>query len=588
MIAQLKTPGIFIVEKVPEYAKEYLSDFFKDKILPQLYISLLKEKNDFPTIEDNIIHLMCILRLKNGKKTYAIITLPKKISRWVVLPKKDDTTHIMFIEDVVKHFLPYIFAHMEIVKAEAHAFKISRDCELDIDDFDVSRSIVEKVARSLAKRGNGHTVHMTHECSMPASAVKYISHRLSLTDVDGISKCTHHLSLRDFTSFPFSLGRKEDFYAPYTPIPLFSVDEEKDIRSQIQKKDRLLYCPYNSYRAVLALLRQAASDPQVTRIRITLYRLADDSQVITALKNAARSGKQVWAQIELRARFDEMANLHWAEDMKNEGVRLTYGVEGLKVHAKMCVIDRIGDDGQRESYGFVSTGNFNESTSRLYTDYILFTSHSGIMKDMADVFDFMSKSYRPKNYSHLLVSPTYMRKKLYKLIDGEVKAVEKGQEGLIRLRVNSMTDTGLIEKLHYAATKGVKVQAVVRGACSMVPCLDAPNIRIISIVDRFLEHQRVYAFGTSSDAKVYISSADFMTRNMDYRVEVATPVYDQEIKRDILAHFDIAFNDNVKATLPSPSGEITPVPKDNENPIRTQEDTYFYIMKKYGDHSIKS
>ena len=577
---ELSERNIFITEKIPPFALDYISDFFKDKILPQLYISVLKEKDNFPILEDNIIHLMCVLQYKNKKKIYGIITIPKKISRWVVLPEQNGKNYIMFVEDVVRAFLPYIFSHLDLLKVECHAFKIARDCELDIDDFDVSRSIVEKVARSLAKRGNGHTVHMTCEDTMPSSVVKYISHRLSFTEIDEVSKCHYHLSMRDFTSFPFELGGEKDFYPQIKAIPLFEPREEKDIRSAIEKKDHLLYCPYNSYRAILALLRQAACDPLVTRIRITLYRLSDDSQVITALKNAARSGKQVWAQIELRARFDEMANLHWAEDMKNEGIRLTYGVEGLKVHTKMCAIERIGENGEHQCYGFVSTGNFNESTARIYTDYVLFTAHSGIMKDMTEVFDFMSKSYRPKSYSHLLVSPTYMRKKLYKLIDNEIKAAEKNGEGLIRLRVNSLTDIGLIEKLHNAALHGVKIQAVVRGACSIIPCENIPNIRIISVVDRFLEHQRVYAFGSGGQEKVYISSADFMTRNMDYRVEVACPIYDEDIKNDILHHFDIAFNDNVKASIQTSTQQIIPV-HTSDTPIRTQQDTYFYILKKH-------
>jgi polyphosphate kinase len=340
----------------------------------------------------------------------------------------------------------------------------------------------------------------------------------------------------------------------------------------------LVYAPYQSFSYVIKFLREAALDPKVTSIKITLYRLAKNSQIISSLINAAKNGKKVTVQIELQARFDEASNISYAEQMQQEGIELIFGIKGLKVHSKICVIDRI-EEGKLKRYGIISTGNFNESTAKIYTDVTLLTSHQQILKDVAKVFDFFDVNYRVHRYKHLIVSPHYTRSKFYKLIDREILHANLGKPAFIKLKMNSLSDFPMIDKLYDASNAGVKIKLQIRGICSLIPGVKgmSENIEAISIVDNFLEHSRVFIFCNDNQFDVYISSADFMTRNLDGRVEVTSPIYDEDIKKQIIDTFNVGWKGNVKARLHSEKLDNKyRVRKENEIVFRAQNETYNY------------
>ena len=354
---------------------------------------------------------------------------------------------------------------------------------------------------------------------------------------------------RDYMGFP-SLGRKDLQYAKITPLPIKDFNLEGRLFDQIAKKDYLQYTPYHTFSYVVRFLREAALDPKVRTIKITVYRLANNSQLAASLINAVKNGKQVTVQIELQARFDEQANIEYAEQLQAEGVKLMFGVPGLKVHSKICIVEREEPQGLKK-YGFISTGNFNESTAKIYTDFTIFTAHEGILKDLNKVFEFFDANYMIQKYKHLLVSPHYTKSGFRDLIDKEIANALVGKEAFIKIKMNSLTSYKMVDKLYEASRAGVKVQLIVRGICCLIPGVEgmSENIEAISIVDKFLEHPRHYIFGNNGDPIMYISSADWMTRNLDFRVEVSCPVYDEAIKKELLDTFELSWKDNVKSRV---------------------------------------
>ena len=380
-------------------------------------------------------------------------------------------------------------------------------------------------------------------------------------------------------NFP-NLGNEKLIYKSIEPLPIPGLSIQGSLLGMIAKKDYLLYAPYQTFSYVVKFLREAALDPKVRSIKITIYRLAKISHIASSLINAVKNGKKVTVQIELRARFDEVANIRYAEQMQQEGVNLIFGVTGLKVHCKTCIIER-EENGKLFKYGFISTGNFNESTSRIYTDYTLFTANQEILKEFNKVFDFFEINYKVSRYKHLLVSPHYTRSALIKLIQTEIENVQSGKTAGIKLKLNSLSDFTLIDKLYEAGKAGVKIQLIVRGICSLIPGVPgmSENIEAISIVDKFLEHPRVYIFENAGDSKIYISSADWMTRNMDYRVEVSCPIYDEDIKQEIMDTFMISWNDNVKARIHS-INQDNAYRRNDKPTVRSQFALYEYYQKK--------
>ena len=379
-------------------------------------------------------------------------------------------------------------------------------------------------------------------------------------------------------SFP-NLGRFDLLYPPRIPLPVEGLSLDGSILSKIAEKDYLINAPFQSFSYLIKFLREAALDPKVTSIKITLYRLAKNSQIISSLINAAKNGKKVTVQIELQARFDEASNISYAEQMQQEGIELIFGIKGLKVHSKICLVERI-EEGKLKRYGFISTGNFNENTANIYTDLTLFTSHQQILKDVSRIFDFFDVNYRLHRYKHLIVSPHYTRSKLYKLIEREIDNANLGLPAYINLKMNSISDFSMIEKLYDASNAGVKIKLQVRGVCSLIPGVKrmSENIEAVSIVDYFLEHSRSFIFCNNNDPEVYISSADFMSRNLDGRVEVTCPIYDESIKKQIIDTFNLSWKGNVKARYHSEKFENKYRTRAIDEPVfRAQHEMYKYF-----------
>ncbi|MDO8008976.1 polyphosphate kinase 1, partial [Sweet potato little leaf phytoplasma] len=501
--------------------------------------------------------------------------MPKTINRFVILPSNNDKQYIIMLDDVIRLNLHSIFNIFQYESISAHMIKITRDAQLEIDS-DQSKSLMEKISTSVKERRIGEPVRFVYDQAIGKDTLEFFLTRMEIDSSDSIIPGGRYHNRRDYMGFP-NLGRHDLLYQQNPPLPVNGLSLEGSILQRIKHKDYLLNAPYQSFSYVIKFLREAALDPKVISIKITLYRLAKNSQIISSLINAAKNGKKVTVQIELQARFDEASNISYAEQMQTEGINLIFGVKGLKVHSKICVIERV-EDTRIKRYGFISTGNFNESTAKVYTDVTLFTSHQQILKEVQKIFEFFDINYRVHRYKHLFVSPHYTRTKFYKLIDREILNSIAGKEAYIKLKMNSLTDFRMIDKLYEASREGVKIQLIIRGICCLIPGVEgmSDNIEAISIVDNYLEHSRVYIFANGGDPDVFISSADFMTRNLDERVEVTCPIYDPEIKQELLETFDIGWKANVKARLHSENLENKYRKRPDEKPFRAQLETYNY------------
>lgn len=592
---ELRREHIYIINEtqVTEEQVAFIKDFFIQKVSPALVTIILNDLSEFPLLKDTSGYLAVKLVMKPtadskgflglGKAVshvrYAIIEIPKTFNRFVVLPEVDGKQFIMLLDDVIRLNLSSIFNIFDYDRVSAHMIKITRDAQLDIDS-DMSKSMLEKIATGVKERSLGEPVRFVYDKEIEKDTLKFFLERMHITAADSIIPGGRYHNRRDYMNFP-NLGRYDLLYKPLTPLPVNGLSLEGSILTRIAKRDYLVNAPYQSFSYVIKFLREAALDPQVTTIRITLYRLAKNSQIISSLINAAKNGKKVIVQIELQARFDEASNISYAEMMQAAGIELIFGIKGLKVHCKLCVIDRIEDQKLRR-YGFISTGNFNESTARVYTDVTLLTSHQQILKDAVKIFDFFDVNYRVYRYKHLIVSPHYTRTKFYKLIDREINHARAGFEAYINLKMNSLSDYAMIDKLYEASMAGVKIKLQVRGICSLVPGVPglSDNIEAISIVDNFLEHSRVYIFGNAGQPEVFISSADFMTRNLDGRVEVTCPIYDQHIRQELIAAFNVGWKGNVKARYHSEKLDNKYRVRNNDPIFRAQHETYQYYKNR--------
>jgi polyphosphate kinase len=565
---KLQQENIFMInenEVTPEQ-EIFIKDFFIQKVSPALVTIILNDLAEFPLLKDTAGYLAVKLVMKSDKTSkslldmvkpkakeevrYAVIEIPKSINRFVVLPATDEKTHIIFVDDVIRYNLGSIFNIFEYESIQAHMIKITRDAQLEIDS-DQSKSLMEKISTGVKDRLVGEPVRFVYDQSIGKDTLKFFLSKMGIDSTDSIIPGGRYHNRRDYMNFP-NLGRYDLLYNSNEPLPVRGLSLDGSILDKMRTKDYLINAPYQSFSYLIKFLREAALDPKVTTIKITLYRLAKNSQIISSLINAAKNGKKVTVQIELQARFDEASNISYAEQMQTEGINLIFGIKGLKVHSKMCVIERI-EDGKLRRYGLVSTGNFNESTAKVYTDVTLLTSHQQILKDIDKIFDFFDVNFRIHRYKHLIVSPHYTRAKFYKLIDREVNNALLGRKAYMKLKMNSLSDFQIIDKLYDASRAGVKVQLQVRGICSLIPGIKgmSENIEAISIVDNYLEHTRVYIFCNGEEPEVYISSADFMNRNLDGRVEVTCPIYDPSIKKELIDAFNIGWKGNVKARFHS-------------------------------------
>ena len=587
--SELENEGIFIVDEkqINTEQKDFIHDFFIHKISPVLVTIILNDLAEFPLIRDAHGYLAVKMVAKQPedaqksikKRTrYALIEIPAHINRFVELPSNDNKQYIIMLDDVIRLNLDYIFSIFDYESISAHMIKITRDAELDFDS-DLHKSFLEKISNSVRERRIGEVVRFVYDSKIEKDTLDFFLNKMDIEAVDSIIPGGRYHNRRDYMNFP-NLGRKDLTTPKIQPLPVNGLNIEGSIIHQIKHKDFLVHTPFQSFNYVVKFLREAALDPKVTSIKITLYRLAKNSQIISSLINAAKNGKQVTVQIELQARFDETSNINYAEIMQAEGIKLIFGVKGLKVHSKVCVIERM-ESKKVKRYGFISTGNFNESTSAIYTDVTLLTSNNQIMKEVSKVFDFFEVNYKIYRYKDLIVSPHYTRSKFNKLIDNEIEKALNDKPAMIRLKMNSLSDFKLIDKLYDASRAGVKVQLIVRGICCLIPGVPSlsENIEAVSIVDNLLEHTRIYMFGVDKDVKIYISSADFMTRNIDERVEVTCPIYDENIKSELIDTFNIYWRGNVKVRLHSERLENRYRRVGNQR-FKAQDELYNYYRDK--------
>ena len=564
---ELEKEQIFIVNEktlLPEH-EAFVNTYFYDKVRPALFTIILNDLEKFPQLKDDVAYLAVKMTLKEDEKAsgvqkffsskaykekiqYALIELPTTLNRFIELPQVGDKHYIIMLDDVIRFCLHLIFSIFNYESLSANMIKITRDAELDIDD-DLSKSFVEKISTSVEDRRKGAPVRFVYDKTIDKDTLHFLIEKMGIVNTDSVIPGGRYHNRRDYMSFP-SLGRTDLTYAPIHPLPVKGLTSEESLLKKIAEKDYLQFTPYHTFSNIIWFLREAALDPKVKSVKITIYRLAKNSQVVNSLINAVKNGKKVTVQIELQARFDEESNIRYAEQLKAEGVKLIFGVRGLKVHSKICVIEREEGKGIKR-YGFISTGNFNESTAKVYTDYTLFTANQDILKEVNKVFNFFETNYNIQKYKHLIVSPHYTKKILKQLIDEEIKNAKAGKEAYIKLKMNNITSYKMIDKLYEASRAGVKIQMIVRGICCLVPGIEgmSENIEVISIVDKFLEHPRLFIFGNNGNSKVYISSADWMTRNISFRVEVGCPIYDETIKQELIDTFEISWADNVKARV---------------------------------------
>ena len=583
---EMEKENIFFIDhnQVLQEQEEFLKNYFLQHINPAL-VTIILSQDKSQDLSSNKAFIVVTLDLdsvdESGEKLYALIEIPKEIKRFIVLPKgENERQYVMMLDDLIRYHFKMIFSFFKFKNIEAHMVKITRDAELDLEE-DVSKSYVEKIAVSVKDRMISDPVRMVYDEEIGNDTLAFVIKKLKIDSTDSLIPGGKYHHRRDYMNFP-SLNRPDLLYSTFPPLPIANLSLEDNFLDAISIKDYLLFTPYQTFSYVVKFLREAALDPKVISIKITIYRLSKLSHVASALINAAKNGKKVLVQIELQARFDEENNINFAEKLEAAGVQLIFGIPGLKVHSKICVIERLENKKTRR-YGFVSTGNFNESTAKIYTDYTLFTANQEVLKEVNKVFNFLEVSYQLKTYKHLIVSPHYTGSILSKLIDNEIKSHNEGLPSGICLKLNNVTHYKLVDKLYEASQAGVEIKMIVRGVCCLIPGVKglSENIRVISVIDKFLEHPRVYMFENAGDKKIYISSADLMTRNIDNRVEVSCPIYDKELQKQIIDTFEISWNDTAKARLVNLSLQNKMVePKSGESNRRSQWETYEYLKKK--------
>jgi len=578
---ELEKENIFIIneDEIDENQHKFIKQYFIQKVSPALVTIILSNQVDLPNLKDSASYLAVKMSLSNGQENrYALIEISKTMDRFVVLPVQDGKSYIIMLDDLLRYCLDDIFNIFHYEHISAHMIKITRDGELDFES-DLSKSFMEKISDSVKHRQMGEPVRFVYDKTIDLETLSYLMSKMGIDSHDSIIPGGRYHNRRDYMAFP-SLGRTDLLYNKIEPLPIKDLSLEASIFDSVAKKDYLLHAPYQTFSYVVKFLREAALDPTVITIKITIYRLAQISHVASSLINAAKNGKKVTVSIEIQARFDEQANIDYAQQMENEGINLIFGVQGLKVHSKMCVIER-EENKKLKRYGFISTGNFNESTAKIYTDYTLFTSDQRILKDLNKVFNFFEINYRIYRYKHIITSPHYTLKAFFKLIDFEIQNVKAGKPAYIRLKMNSLSSFKMVDKLYEASRAGVKIQMIVRGICCLIPGVKgmSENIEVISVVDKFLEHTRLFIFCNNNEPKVYISSADWMTRNIENRVEVSCPIYDEDIKKELIETFNICWSDNVKARILN-EAQKNEYRKTKGPKIRSQFVLYDYYLKK--------
>ena len=559
---------------------EFVRAYFHKEVRTRLMPFLLEKDSSMPNLTDDAIYLAIYLSKKDTqKRRYALLEIPSNVlPRFVVLPEKEDNKYIMFLDDIIRFGLKEIFFIFDFDEISAYTIKLTKDAELEIAD-DISESYIDKISKSLQLRKRGTPVRFIYDRTIPPDLLKIITKKLNFGPADVIIPSNRYHNFKDFMKFP-NPGRKKLFNEPFIPIPHRDIQSGKSILSAIKKKDIMFFFPYHPFDHFIDLLREASIDPYVTSIQITLYRLARNSSVINALLNAVRNGKSVTTVVELQARFDEEANILWGNKLREEGVKVIYGVPGLKVHSKLCLITRTKND-ITQRYATVGTGNFNEDTARTYTDLLLLTTDKKITNEVFKAFNFFSVNYKKDNFYHLVLSPFFLRNKINLLIENEIKNAKAGKKAYIYLKLNNLTDKEIIDNLYEASQAGVRIKLIVRGMLSLIPGVKnlSEKIDAIGIVDRMLEHSRFFIFCDGGNEQIYISSADLMTRNLDHRIEVTCPIFDKNIKCEIRKVFDIQWDDNVKARVFDATQSNTFVKPGKNAANQSQIEVYNWLKK---------
>ncbi len=546
IVKQLAEERIFILndKQLNVSRGEFVKNYFREALLATLVPIMLDETMPLPELRDRAIYFF--VKLTKGKKSrLALIEFPDTLPRFIVLPETHNLKFIILLDDVIRYSLEDIFFIFDHDSIEAYSLQLTRDAELDLDK-EVSEKFIDSLSKSLQKRRRGKPMRLLYDSEMPLDMLKYLVNKMGIHGESLIPGNRYH-NFKNFIDFP-NVGGPDLEYPKSMPLRVAGLSFGKSLMGMIAKKDYLISTPYQSYDYVIHFLREAAIDPKVKEISITVYRLAEDSRVMHALINAAKNGKSVTCLVELRARFDEQNNISWSRRLEEEGVRVLYGIEGYKVHSKICLIMRT-EKSKPQYYACLSTGNFNERTARIYADHTLLTSDKRITDDLRIVFKALSKSMLPQGLKSLIVSPVDARPAIYKLIDNEIKNAKAGKKAYMILKMNSLADEQLIAKLYMANNAGVKIQLIVRGMCCLIAGVKgySENIEVISIVDKYLEHSRVHIYGNGGNELIFLTSADFMTRNIDTRVEVGFPVYDEQLRKELRDILDLQLNDNTKS-----------------------------------------
>ena len=555
---------------------EFVKHLYRDKISPALTNLMINQTKSFPFLRDKSIYLAVKLT-KGENQQHSIIEVPYSVSgRFVRLPKYGKQ-YVMYMDDVLRHNLDSIFHTIKYDHIEAHTLKITRDAELSLDD-DVSRSFMEKIQRGLRNRRVGDLVRFVYDKNIADSTLKILVDGLEVSALDTLIPGGRYHNKKDLMQFP-NMENPALEYNKHKHIPHPGIDVDRSIIKALKRQDIMLFTPYHDFGTIIRLLREAAIDEKVKEIKVTLYRLSDESQIISALINAAKNGKNVTVFIELQARFDEANNIKWTNRLRSEGIKVVSGVQGLKVHSKLTLIRRYEGKEKLVDYCIIGTGNYHEGTAKIYTDYHLMTSDRRLAKEARKVFQFIESPYKQYNFKHLFVSPNTTRSNIERLIDREIDHAKEGKEAKFWVKINSISDHSMIDKLYEASHAGVKIRMIVRG----IFCLDlnnskAHNITAISVVGRFLEHTRAFCFHNAGKPEYYISSADWMGRNLNRRVEVTAPIYDESIQREIRDHFEILWKDNLKSRrLDANQQNIYKVQQGPK--INGQEELHEYVRK---------
>ncbi|WEK20835.1 MAG: polyphosphate kinase 1 [Candidatus Pedobacter colombiensis] len=560
---------------------QFVRDHFRDKILSNLVPIMIDLDRPFPELKNRYLYFFVRLSRNTANKNekYALIELPPDLPRFLVLPETNGLKFIILAEDIIKYCLDDIFYVFNYDNMEAYSIQLTRDAELDIDK-NVSDKFIEELKASLDKRKKGKPMRLLYDTEMPFEMLTVLINKMKI-EAESLIPGNQYHRFGDFIAFP-NVGSPNLEYKPNVPLKVHGLHRTESIFNKLQEKDYLINLPYQSYDYIILFLREAAIDPKVTEINITLYRLAENSRVINALINAAKNGKKVNCLVELKARFDERANIAWTGRLEEEGVTVNYGLTNYKVHSKICLVKRM-EKGRAVYYANLATGNFNEKTARLYCDHSIFTAKKEITADLVKLFKALNKKTVIMGFKHLIVSPLESRDKFYQLIDREIKFAKQGKPAYMILKVNSLADEGIVEKLYEASNAGVIIKLIVRGICTLVPGIKdfSANITVISIVDKFLEHARVFIYGNNGKEEMFLSSADLMSRNFEHRVEVGFPVLDKDAKQEIRDIIEFQLQDNVKARDITRLNNNKYHKNNLKTKIRAQVQTYNYLKNKH-------